>query len=74
MNFEIDKNIEKQFLKTAQHVHKDPAKIIEKLLVQYMEDVQDYEAGVLGHARYIKSGRQGISLEQIKKRLEDHDN
>ena len=70
MNIDVDKKIEKDFLKTVQHVKKEPAKIIESLLLQYMEDVNDYEAGVVGYARYIKSGRKGVSLEELEKELD----
>lgn len=70
MNIEINKEIEKDFLKTATKENKKPESILEKLLVDYIENVEDYNAAVIGYAEYIKSGRKSTSLEDLKKELD----
>ena len=70
MHIDIDQKIETDFLLSVQKLKKDPAKIVGSLMKQFLEDLHDYDAGVAGYASYIKSGRKGISLDDLEKDLD----
>jgi len=43
--------------------------LIKKALLQYMEDIEDYQAGVAAWEEFEKSGEAPVSAQKLKARL-----
>jgi|688.fasta_scaffold27821_5 predicted DNA-binding protein len=69
MQIDIPKELEKVLVKISKKLGQEPSNVALSALQDYLEDQEDYHAGVEGWKSYIASGCKGTSLEEMRKKL-----
>lgn len=69
MQLDIPVDVEELLNKMSKSHNVEPAAMILQALTEYLEDLHDYEEGVKGYKRYLASGSQGTSMEDLRKEL-----
>jgi hypothetical protein len=69
MHIDIPHDFEPLLLDVAKKLAQKPCDVILCAIQRYLEDQLDYHVGIQGYQRYLACGRQGTSLEDIKKEL-----
>ncbi len=70
LNVEIPNNIEKVLTQISLEMKKPTHEIVLDALREYLEDIEDYKAGVRGYHEYLESGKKGVSLTQLQSELD----
>ena len=66
VTFDIEKELLDKIDEEAKKLDRSRASIIRLALKELLEDLQDYNLAEEGYKRYLKDGKKGVSIEELK--------
>ena len=69
MNIEIPEDMAALLRDVSKKMDASPEYLVVSALQEYLEDHHDYHVGIEAYHAYLQSGRQSISLDDLKKDL-----
>lgn len=69
ISIDLPKEIEQQLALLAQQKGQTTNRFAQEVLLNFLEDLEDYNAAVDAYAEFRASGEQAVSSEELKVRL-----
>lgn len=70
LNIELSSEKEQAFLNIAKERNTSKEKIIQALIMEFLEDLEDAKIGEVAYKEYLANGKKSISADELFKELD----
>lgn len=70
LSVRLSRDLENRLTGLADRTHRSKSYYVKMALESYLKDQEDYLIAVTNYEEYLKSGKEGYTLEEMKKRYD----